>query len=360
MSRRIRIVATLNFLLGLSTVALAQGRGDTPTSSSFKSQEVKFDGHAVTLAGTLLVPKLEAGKRAPAVLINGHSRHSTRNGVTFGEATHTIYRDIAEYLAARGMAVLRYDRRCAGTSECKPAETISDYVDDAGGALKFLRSQAQIDPSRIFLFGHDEGGFITASVAVHDEGKLAGIIVAAMAGRTLGKVVRGQVQTGMKEAGRSESEIAAYLAKYDRVVRGMAGGRNDFPEVKLDPQDPFDAILTEMLKQQQVTVNLLINDPLQVIASVKAPILILQGKKDMMVGVKDSQFIEEALKRVYHPDTTLQLLDDVDHLLKTNKGAATLSSYEDASRPLDPLMLKSLTDWMEKKLTTVKVASDKN
>lgn len=326
--------------------------------SNFQSQEVKFDGHGVSLAGTLLVPKVDGGKRAPTVLIIGDYGRTSRDGVSFGKANHPIYREIAEYLAARGMTVLRYDKRCVGASQCKNAESFDDYIDDARSALNFLRKQDQVDPSRLFLFGHGEGALIAASIATHEEEKLTGVVLAGMAGRTLNKVLREQAQNRMKEAGKSESEINGYLAKYDRVTRGMAAGRIEFPEVKLDPKDPYDEVLVELIKKHQVVASQFINDPLQVAIGVKAPILVLQGRKDNLVGVKDAQFIEEALKRVYHPDATTSLLDDVDHLLKTNKGAAVLTSLEDASRPLDPAALKVLTEWLDKRANTVKAASE--
>ena len=75
----------------------------------------------------------------------------------------------------------------------------------------------------------------------------------------------------------------------------------------------------------------------------------MQGKKDIQVAVKDAQFLEEAMKRASHEDATLHLLDDVDHLLKTNKGATAITSYADTSRPLDAAMLTILTDWLLKK-----------
>jgi alpha-beta hydrolase superfamily lysophospholipase len=345
--------------IGFAMIVAAQGKGNASSSSSFQSRDVKFDGHGVSLAGTLLVAKVDAGKRGPAALIIGDYGQTTRDGVAFGKATHTIYRDIAEYLAARGMTVLRYDRRCVGASQCKNAESFDDYIDDARSALNFLRDQDQVDPSRLFLLGHGEGALIAASVAAHIEEKLTGVVLAAMAGRTLNKVVREQAQNRMKEAGKSESEINVYLAKYDRVTRGMAAGRFEFPEVKLDPKDPYDAVLDEMIKKQQVVASQFINDPLQIAINIKSPVLILQGRKDNLVSVKDAQYIDEALKRVYHPDATLSLLDDVDHLLKTNKGAANFASLEDASRALDPAALKVLVEWLDKRAETVKVASEK-
>jgi hypothetical protein len=313
----------------------------------------------VSLAGALLTPRGDAGKRAPAALIIGDYGRVDRDGISFGKAKHTIYREIAEYLAARGMIVLRYDKRCAGASQCKTAESFDDYIDDARSAISFLRKHDQVDPSRILLFGHGEGALIAASIATHDEEKLAGVALAAMAGRTLNKVWRDQVQNRMKEAGKSEGEIAAYLAKYDRVTKGVAAGRNEFPEVKLEPRDPYDEILVELIKNHRVIASQFINDPLQVAVGVKTSILVLQGRKDVLIGVKDAQFIEEALKRVYHADVTVGLLDDVDHLLKTNKGAANFAALEDASRPLDPAALKVLADWIDKRFNVVKVASEK-
>jgi hypothetical protein len=289
------------------------------------------------------------GKRAPAVLIIAGSGPVPRDGLTFGAAKQLIYRDLAEALAARGYASLRFDKRCAGASECRKAESFDDYIDDAKGALEFLRNQAMVDPKRVFLFGHGEGGIIASTIGSSDERGLAGVVLAASPGRNLSKLMREQIQNRMTESGRKPEEINAFLVRYDRVVRGLTNGRADFPNEKFDEKDPYDAMLLGLINQYEIVVSLLINDPLQIAANIKPPVLILQGKKDAQVGVKDAQYLEEALKRVSHPDATMHLLEDVDHLLKTNKGAATLASQADASRPLDAAMVTQLTGWMQKK-----------
>jgi len=318
-----------------------------------QSEEVKFDGLGVKLAGTLTLPKLDAGKRAPAVLIlggsGGGSGPTVRDGFTFGAAKQSIYRDLAESLAARGYVSLRYDKRCVGASECKKAESFDDYIDDAKGALEFLRKHGKVDPKRIYLFGHGEGGLIASTLGSNDEQGLAGVALAGSPGRTLSKLMRDWLQLRLAEEGRKPDETSAALAKYDRIVRGLTNGRANFPDEQFDKNNLVDALLLDWIKQYEIVVSLLINDPLQIVANVKSPVLILQGRKDLQVAVKDAQYLEEALKRVNHPDTSLHLLDDVDHLLKTNKGAATLASYADASRPLDAAMLSVLSNWMGKK-----------
>ncbi len=348
----IRITTSLLILILTATVVAAQAKNNlSPSSSSlaFESKEIKFNGVNVSLAGTLLLPKLEAGKRAPAVLIIAGSRSTPRDGLTFGSAKQLIYRDLAEYLAARGYVTLRYDKRCVGASQCVKPSSFDDYVDDARGAVDYLREQPQVEKKRIFLFGHSEGGLIAATIGSHDDQGLAGVILAAMPGRTLTKLMREQLQNRMTEAGKSAKEISDFIAKYDRVVRGLTSGRTDFSSEKLNEKDPFDALLVGLIKQYDIIIALLINDPLQIVNNIKYPVLALQGRKDVQVAVKDAEYIEEAMKRAEHRDATIRVLDDVDHLLKTNKGAAGLSSYEDTSRPLDANLLAILTEWMQKR-----------
>lgn len=353
----IRITTSLTSLLiltGAVVIAAAQTKNSssptaTASASAFESKEIKFDGMNVQLAGTLLSPKLEAGKRAPAVLIIAGSGPTPRDGVTFGTAKQLIYRDLAEYLSARGYVTLRYDKRCVGASQCVKPNSFDDFIDDARGAIDYLREQPQVDAKRIFLFGHSEGGLIATIIGANDDSGLAGVILAAMPGRTMGKLMREQIQNRMAEAGKPQAEIAAYLAKYDRVIRGLMNGHTDFSKEALNGKDPYDALLLSLINQYNVVVALLVNDPLQIINNVKFPLLIVQGRKDIQVAVKDAQFLEEALKRSHHPDATVVVLDDVDHLMKTNKGAAGLASYADASRPLDAKLLAVVTDWMQKK-----------
>jgi alpha-beta hydrolase superfamily lysophospholipase len=349
----IRITTSLLILTSAVAIATAQNKNSSsPTAaapSAFESKEIKFDGANVSLAGTLLLPKLESGKRAPAVLIIAGSRQTPRDGWTFGTAKQLIYRDLAEYLTARGYITLRYDKRCVGASQCVKPASFDDYIDDAQGAVDYLRELPQVDADRVFVFGHSEGGLVAATIGVVNDGRLAGVILAATPGRTFNKVLRDQIQSRMAEAGKPEKQVADFMAKYDRVLRGLMSGYADFSKENLNEKDQYDAMLLDLIKQREVVIALLINDPLQIVHNIKFPVLALQGKKDVQVAVKDAQFLEEALKRKQHHDATVVLLDDVDHLLKTNRGAAGWAAYADASRPLDANLLAVMTDWMQKK-----------
>lgn len=313
-----------------------------------RSEEVKFAGVDATLNGTLLLPKLEAGKRAPALLLVGGAGQATRDGAKLGNVSHRLYREVAEHFAGQGWVVLRYDKRCAGSGACKPKTTFDLLVDDARDALALLRKRPEVEPAKIFLFGHGEGGYVSAVVASNDD-TLAGVILAAAPGRTLNKLLREQLQFRMKEAGRPAEEIAAQIAKLDRLVRGMAAGTAPTgEEPNLDPKNPYDAVLLNLLEQPEFVIPLLINDPLQVAGAVKTPVLILQGEKDVEASVKDAQYLNEALSRAQHTDHTLHLLPEVDHLFKPNKGTARTAVYAE-TRAVDAGVLGIVTEWVRQR-----------
>jgi alpha-beta hydrolase superfamily lysophospholipase len=343
MNRITKISGLLIVLASLAAAVVAQPKPPV------QSQEVKFDGHTVKLTGTLLLPKLDSGKRAPAVLIVPDSGVTSRDGITIGETKHSVYRDLAEHLASKGIVVLRYDKRCAGTSECKAAETFDDFIDDARKAAEFLKAQSQVDPAKVFLFGHGEGGYISSSLGAAEDSKFAGVILAASPGRHLHKIIRKTVERRLNEENKKPEDREAILAKLDRIVRLLQNGQQDFSGIPLNEKDYYDAVLADMIKQRHVIVSLFINDPLQIVNNIQSPTLILQGKKDIQVTVQDAEFLEEAMKRASHKDSTLQLFDDVDHLLKTNKGAASSASLSDVSRPVDEALLAAMTDWILKK-----------
>ncbi|HMY74062.1 MAG TPA: alpha/beta hydrolase, partial [Blastocatellia bacterium] len=192
---------------------------------------------------------------------------------------------------------------------------------------------------KVFFFGHDEGGYIASSLAAFEEAKCSGLILAAMSGRTLGKIVREQVQNRLTAAGKPSADISTYMAKFDRIIKGLASGRSVYSDETFDSKDPHDVLLQDLIKRREIIVSLLINDPLQIVNGVQAPVLVLQGRKDNQMSVKDAQYLDEALKRASHPDATLQLLDEADHLLRSGKAAGGI----------DPAALTSLTEWLQKR-----------
>ncbi|MFZ1083075.1 MAG: alpha/beta fold hydrolase, partial [Candidatus Kryptoniota bacterium] len=129
----------------------------------YKSEEVSFENETTGMkyAGTLTLP--DSGGPFPAViLITGSGAHN-RNEEVFG---HKPFLVIADYLTRRGIAVLRVDDRgIGGSTGKKSAVTSADHAKDVIAEIEFLKSRCDIDPNKIGLIGHSEGGIIAPLVA---------------------------------------------------------------------------------------------------------------------------------------------------------------------------------------------------
>jgi uncharacterized protein len=344
-------------LVGMLAAAAVTGYGQ---EAAVSSREVTFPGHNLKLAGTMVIPpRKPSASRLPAAVIIGEMGTTTRDGLQIGAASHPVYRDLAGSLASRGVVTLRYDRRCRGTSECRKIDAYDDYIDDLQGAIRFLSAQPEVDPKRILLIGHGEGAFIATSLLAQFENAAAGLIVVSMSGRTLGKMLRDEFQVRMTEEGRSAAEIREIQAKAERITRALFYSRPEVIKETFDPANPYDVELREVIDEAPRAVSLLVNDPLQAFAALRLPILIVQGEKDLEVTAKDAAFLEEALKRIYHPDHTLQLLAEMDHLLRVNKGQPTFASYRDDARPTDPRLLSIINEWVAARFAVANGAAKK-
>ncbi len=128
------------------------------------------------LGGTLLVP---TGKPPfPAVvLVHGPGPNDRDESIY----SNKIFADLAEGLASRGIAALRYDKRtkiyAAKMSEMDYTVQ-QETVEDAVRAAALLRRQPEIDPNRIFIIGHSLGGYLAPRIADRD-GRLAGLVFLA-------------------------------------------------------------------------------------------------------------------------------------------------------------------------------------
>ena len=79
---------------------------------------------------------------------------------------HKPFLVLADFLTRKGIAVLRVDDRGAGKSTGDfAASTSADFATDVEAGIAYLKSRPDVDPKRIGLMGHSEGGLIAPMVA---------------------------------------------------------------------------------------------------------------------------------------------------------------------------------------------------
>lgn len=292
--------------------------------------EVTIPGPQGTLAGTLVDP----GKDAPAILIIPGSGPTDRDGNNPLGVKGGVYRQLAEALAAKGVATLRIDKRgMFGSKAAIPDAndvTIAAYAADAHAWVDMLR--AKTGRKCVWLLGHSEGSLVALKAAQDSRG-ICGVILVAGAGRPYGEVIRTQLRANPSNA----PLLAAGEAAIDQLEAGKRVDGATLP-VPLQPlfRDNVQGFLIDAFSY----------DPAKLAGSVELPMLILQGDKDLQVAVTDAELLKSA-----QPAATLKLLPGVNHVLKPVPGddrAANLATYGNADLPIAPVVGDTIAAFVRK------------
>jgi hypothetical protein len=276
-------------------------------------------GPAGALRGTLLAPETSKGA---AVLIIPGSGPTGRDGNNPLGVKAAPYKLLAEGLAAKGIASVRIDKRgmfgSAGAVPDANAVTIDDYAADVHSWVRVIRQKT--GAPCVWLLGHSEGGLV-ALASGKSAGDVCGLILVATAGRPLGEVIREQLKANPANAPILSQALAA--------IDALEAGR------RVDVSAMHPALLPLFNpKVQGFLISTFALDPARLIADWKKPILIVQGERDIQIGVPDAERLKKAA-----PSARLLLLPNVNHVLKTVTSpdrAANMAAYLDPSLPLAP------------------------
>ena len=306
---------------------------------------VRMPGNGFNLAGTLSQPSgpppAESDGRYPAIVLVGGSGPVDRDEMVSGVA---VFAMLATPLADAGYHVLRYDKRGIGQSGGRAeTATLQDLAEDVRAVVQFLRKRKDVDPDRIVLFGHSEGGLIALQAASRDE-DLAGVILAAAPSGTGGELILEQQQYLLGKMNLPDAERATRIDLQKRIQAAVLG------------QGTWDDI-PDPLKRQANTPwfqSFLTFTPATVLPKVKQPLLILQGTIDRQVPAHHAERLAElarARKKVPADAVQLVTLDGVNHLLVAAK-TGELDEYPSLSgKALDARVATATIDWLAKVMT---------
>src|SRR5688572_1896362 len=185
-------------------------------NAAFTEREVTIGSGDWKLPGTLSMPK-GAGPFPAVVLVHGSGPHDRDETI----GPNRPFRDIAEGLASRGIAVLRYEKRTkAHGSKLAglPKFTVEEEtVDDAVLAAQLLRNADGIDPARVYVLGHSLGGMLAPRIAKRAP-ELAGIVILAGNVRPLTTLVAEQLDyIASLEGGKAGEQVVAMRKEAARV-----------------------------------------------------------------------------------------------------------------------------------------------
>ncbi len=322
----------------------------------YSEENVTFDDAVagVTLAGTLTFPK--SGGAHPAILLIAGSGPQGRDEVVAG---HRVFLVLSDYLTRRGWMVLRYDKRGIGGSNGNYATaTTADFANDARAAFAYLRGRKDVDPRRVGLVGHSEGGLIAPIVASTDK-SVAFIVLIGGPGVTGEKILLAQSEAIGRANGKSEAVLARRKQEAEQVYALLESetdlGRlktkltalydrqfGDNPDERALVTAQMDALLSPWFRY------FLIFDPKSVLQQVSCPVLALNGALDLQVPAgQNLPMIEAALRSGGNRDFTTQELPGLNHLLQPAKTGSP-SEYSVIEQTMAPAALAIIADWITK------------
>lgn len=293
---------------------------------SFTQVEVIIGSSPFELGGTLTLPVGEGP--FPAVVIVHGSGPNDRDGSL---AANKPYRDIAQGLASRGIAVLRYDKRTFVYREPVAGFTVDDEItDDAVAAAALLRQTAGIDPERIYVLGHSQGAMFAPRIAEMD-GELAGIIMMAGTPHPFDQVLSAQID---------------YLRSLD--PNADVGGLDMLVQILTTIREGADPVAAFGGDESQAAywASMLAYTPGETAQRLELPMLILQGARDYQTTMADFEAWTALLGE--REDAMLIAYPSLNHIFMALGDVNRLAVASDYNEPgfVDAQVIDDLVNWI--------------
>ena len=282
--------------------------------NAFEEREITIGADPWKLPGTLTLPKGQGP--FPAVVL-GHGSGPNDRDETVG--ANKPFKDIAQGLASRGVAVLRYDKRTKvyGDVMAKLSGELTakeETIDDAVAAVDVLRNTPGIDPKKIFVLGHSLGGYLAPRIAQADP-NIAGLVILAGPTRPLEDL--------MLEQTRYILESDGSLSAQDQLQIGQIQQQVEAVKALTAQSSSKDSLLGAPVSYWLDLKNY---RPAELASKLSIPMLFLQGERDYQVTLQDLQGWKQALAG--KANAQIKSYSDLNHLFMSGTEKSTPAEYQ--------------------------------
>lgn len=273
--------------------------------------------------GTLTLP-IDTSQVPLVIFIQG-SGPTNRDG-NQSMAKNDGVKKIAHQLAQDGIASFRFDKRIFKMTRYRIQEEdlrFDDFVKDLNEIIRHFKSSESY--SKIILAGHSEGALI-AKLAAQQE-NVDALISLAGAGRSIDEIIVEQLSKQSKEMAESAATAFAEIKK-----TGKTTNYSPFLESIFRPS------------VQPYMGSWLQYKPVEEVAKLEIPVLIVTGSADLQVDPQDAELLHEA-----QPNSQLVILEKMNHIFREIQGDNLENSktYNEPGRPLHPELMPTLTDFIK-------------
>jgi dienelactone hydrolase len=301
-------IAGLFFQQGEQSAGDAWQRPAYSRPNAFRERELTVGDGTWKLPGTLTFPNSSGGAVPGIVLVHGSGPMDRDETV----GANKPFRDLAEGLASRGIAVLRYEKRtkvyASRMGAMRDLTVQQETVEDAVKAAALLRQQPEVASRRVFVLGHSLGGYVAPRMAQQDP-RLAGLILMAANVRPLDDLLLDQLQW-----------------------MGLSGTELDKAKARI--LEALPASYTNDLNGY---------DPAEESKNLSVPLLILQGERDYQVTMKDFSLWKTALAGRWN--ASFRSFPALNHLFIAGQGKSVPAEYAQPGH-VDGEVIEQIAGWI--------------
>ncbi len=329
-------------------------------------EEVTFNNGEVKLAGTLSYPSKEGS--FPAVILITGSGAQNRDSDIFG---FKLFSKAADYFTRNGIAVLRYDDRGVGGSTGNVSQsTTEDFANDVIAGFELLKTKSFINPKKIGLYGHSEGG-IVAPIAASQLNDVAFAVLVSGPGVPGDQIILRQLAKIMQAEKNTDSLIAVQVANYKEAFDLLKSGSPEdslknllYRQTKKE-MDQLSKADKKSIKNMEETINMTVSqklvqynsvwfkffinyDPAPMLQNVKCPVLLTFGGKDTQVDIEQNKKVmEDNLMFGGNKNTETIVFANANHLYQ-EAVTGSPSEYAKLKKDYLPGFLEQVTNWILK------------
>lgn len=268
--------------------------------------------------GSLVTPDSNPSKSL--VIIIAGSGPTNRNGNQNFLKSNNL-KKLAIALAENNFASFRYDKRIVKQIETGNVDVknmrFEDFVNDAKDVITYFANKTEF--SKLYIAGHSQGSLV-GMLAIDEN--IDGFISLAGAGQNIGDVIVDQINNTARQ----------FVEDTKKVVKKLKAGQTttEYPQA-------LQAIFN--LETQPFMISWMTYNPTEIIASIKQPVLIVNGTKDLQVSVGEAKLLANA-----NQDASIRIIDNMNHVLFTieDDKLENSKSYGESFRPINPELIESI------------------
>lgn len=354
--------------VGTNTAKPVINRPQTPQPPfDYYIEEVSYSNKegTVQFGGTLTLPTNK--KDFPTVILISGSGSQDRDGSMFD---HKIYWVLANLLTKAGIGVLRVDDRGVGKTSLGPNPyqlTSEDFARDVEAGLAYLESRKDINPKKLGLIGHSEGGMIAPMVAARNK-NVAFITLLAGPGVTGSEIWNGQMRRNFIKPNLNKEDytIAAELVnkmnlefrnststdtikkKMEAVYAQWKTKHAPIDESKLFMESgirPYISLVNQFARALPWLQYFLNYEPSGNLSKLKIPVLAINGSYDIQVSADENiKGIERALQQGGNKYSEVKIFPSLNHFFQTANNPE--QSYGSIEESFAPVALEKISNWI--------------